>query len=88
MNEYFNPDPKQKAIRLKGAEYTRFKQSIFKRDGYRCRNPECNSKFMIDLHHKTKRSQGGSDTPENCFTMCRKCHDRIERHKLKEDFLE
>jgi 5-methylcytosine-specific restriction endonuclease McrA len=93
MSEYFNPQIKRVPIRLRGAEYTRFKQDIFRRDGWRCRNPECGDPYAwepvneITLHHKIKRSQGGSDTGDNCFSICLKCHDLIEEHKLSEDFL-
>jgi hypothetical protein len=38
----------------------------------------------FDLHHVTKRSQGGADTPANCVYLCRRpetatgCHERTD----------
>jgi 5-methylcytosine-specific restriction endonuclease McrA len=85
--------PKEPAVRLTGNEYTRFKKEIHRRDGYRCQNPDCGDPYArgpmnaLTIHHKTKRSQNGSDTPENCATICLKCHEAIEHHELSEDFL-
>ena len=30
----------------------------------------------VDIHHKIKRSHGGSDEAENLEALCRKCHNR------------
>lgn len=30
----------------------------------------------VDIHHKTKKSQGGADDVENLIALCRKCHDK------------
>lgn len=34
---------------------------------------EC-GKTAVDLHHRIKRSQGGSDEAENLVPLCRECH--------------
>lgn len=36
---------------------------------------ECGS-VAVDIHHIVKRSQGGSDEPENLIALCRKCHSK------------
>jgi len=77
--------PKSAPVRLKGYELEKFRKSIFKRDGYKCKR--CGSKKNLTMHHKPKRSQGGSDIPEHCHTVCMECHDLIERKLITEDFL-
>jgi len=74
--------PKQGAVKLEGEEYLRFKNRVFERDGWKCRNPECKSRRNLTLHHKIKRSKLRLDTMENCITLCVKCHDRVERYEL------
>ena len=38
----------------------------------------CNcGRVAVDLHHKVKRSQGGTDAPDNLQPICRGCHDKI-----------
>jgi len=34
---------------------------------------ECGA-IAVDLHHRIKRSQGGSDEASNLKALCRKCH--------------
>lgn len=33
-------------------------------------------KVAVDIHHKKKRSQGGSDEIDNLIALCRVCHNR------------
>ena len=75
--------PKERAVKLEGEDYDRFKNKIFERDGWRCRNPQCRSRRNLTLHHKIKRSRLRLDTEENCMTLCAFCHDRVERNELK-----
>ena len=28
----------------------------------------------VDIHHKLKKSQGGTDDADNLIALCRKCH--------------
>jgi 5-methylcytosine-specific restriction endonuclease McrA len=61
-------------VKRDNSEYEKLKKEILIRDGYRCRL--CLSFCNLDVDHIKKRSQGGSDTPDNLRTLCRACHDR------------
>jgi hypothetical protein len=61
------------------------------RPGSRIRNPQAVSRFRLEhvgepcercelrpgvhVHHRTFRSQGGDDIPENMQWLCHICHD-------------
>lgn len=56
------------------------KESIRERDGYRC--VDCGRTQRgrrLDVHRLVPGRLGGRYTPENCVTLCRKCHRA--RHK-------
>lgn len=65
-------------IRLNGREMAELRHEVFGRS-----NGQCEKCFVFagwyegQMHHKVKRSQGGSDTAENLAWLCPKCH-RIE----------
>lgn len=40
----------------------------------------CGMRPGHQLHHKTRRSQGGDDTRENLMWVCGFCHDWLHRH--------
>ena len=69
--------------REEGEEYKKFARRIFERDGYRCRNPFCGATTNLTVHHLKKRSQLGDDLPGNCITLCVRCHDDAEAHRLE-----
>lgn len=73
--------PKPKRERLQGETYRNFIQSIFNRDGWRCRN--CGMRKNLTPHHLIKRSQSGGDTAGNVVTLCVICHDLAEANQLK-----
>jgi len=33
----------------------------------------------VDIHHKMKRSQQGSDDPSNLIGLCRACHEKYHK---------
>jgi len=98
------PDPKppkhrkrKRSGRLNGLALKRFRDAVLYRDGYACVNPNCECRtnptlpsicYLLSIHHRQKRSQGGSDTIGNCVTLCNLCHDLVEKHKLSEDFID
>jgi len=83
---YFRPQPKNKPIRLKGADYTQLKEEVYARDGGRCQT--CKRKVPLringifdpfscaNLSHIKHRSLGGSDTLENTIIQCFECHQK------------
>lgn len=72
--------PKPHRERLEGRAYREFAQEILRRDEYKCRH--CGSMKGLTIHHLTKRSQMGSDTPGNTLTLCILCHDLVEANQL------
>lgn len=55
-------------------------ESIRLADG-KCAFPGCSWKDL-QLHHKIKKSQGGSDDDENIMVICSYHHEMIHQHKL------
>lgn len=69
------------------------RQFIYKRDGYKCQNPNCKTSGIKDkyisglsLDHKLPFSMGGKDTEENLHTLCRSCNSS-KGTKTWEEFL-
>ena len=57
-----------------------FSSFIAYRDEYKC--VLCGGKKDIEIHHKVPISEGGLQfDPENCITLCYKCHKRVHRKK-------
>lgn len=75
-----NPQPKQKAIRLKGKNIRKLRQECYERADGCCE--KCGSAapwdggimFMGHMHHIKHRSLGGSDTIKNVQWLCNECH--------------
>lgn len=72
-----------------GAGYNR--ATILKRDNSTCQN--CRKKFqaeLLEIHHVTPKSKGGSDSIRNLTTLCLKCHMKEDWfghfHKNRRDF--
>jgi predicted restriction endonuclease len=50
----------------------KIRKEVYRRDGFRC--ALCDSTIGIQLHHVVKRSQGGTESPQNLITLCSDCH--------------
>lgn len=62
-------------IRLDGREMAELRHAVFCRAGARCEKCFVNCGWYTGhLHHKVKRSHGGSDTEANCIWLCQDCH--------------
>ena len=48
------------------------RKAIYRRDGYQC--AVCGDNRRLQIHHITKRSQGGGDEQMNLVTLCSVCH--------------
>ena len=59
--------------------------ALFDRQNGRCAicQHELGSLIDIDLDHKVRRSQGGTDTMDNLQLLCVGCHRRKTRHDRK-----
>jgi hypothetical protein len=53
--------------------YEETREKVLQRDNYRCR--QCGSTFGVEVHHMTKRANGGTNEPGNLVTLCKHCHD-------------
>jgi len=52
------------------------RRHVLYRAGFRCEN--CGLMDGLDVHHVTKRSQGGKDHPNNLIALCRACHEQTD----------
>lgn len=70
---------------IQGKEYQEGEQKGFDnlrayvmyRDGYMCQNPYCKNRDenqILVVHHIIRRSDGGSNRPDNLITLCAQCH--------------
>ena len=65
--------PDDRNYRKKGVSVPNdIRKMVYRRDGYQC--AMCSEPGGLQIHHAVKRSQGGSDFPENLITLCWKCH--------------
>lgn len=48
------------------------RKAIYHRDNYAC--VLCDDNRRLQIHHCIKRSQGGTNEPENLVTLCATCH--------------
>jgi hypothetical protein len=44
--------------------------AIYEREGYRCLAPGCTGRCHLEAHHQKRQSDGGTDDPDNMFTLC------------------
>lgn len=61
-----------------GAVIRRVRKLVLERDNYACR--ACGSRPgapNLEVHHIKPLSMGGSRSPRNCKTLCRKCHIKL-----------
>jgi len=59
-----------------------FRESVFKRDGYRCR--VCKKVDALDAHHITDRNEmpNGGYVKENGISLCPECHLKAEKFHI------
>jgi len=57
------------------------REEIKKRDGYRCVlcEREDTKKNPLTCHHIVPRNKRGTNSKENGVTICKSCHQRIEK---------
>jgi 5-methylcytosine-specific restriction endonuclease McrA len=65
------------------SEYKLFRQTVRKRDGYKCQMPGCNSRRLLQVHHIKPWSRGAAlrYDPNNGITLCKHCHKLITGHE-------
>ena len=63
------------------------REYVLYRDGHECRLCGGTRKdSVLEVHHKTRRIDGGSDRPENLITLCSTCHSLLHKGEIKADF--
>ncbi len=63
------------------------REYVLYRDGHECRL--CGGKRkdpVLEVHHKIRRIDGGSDRPENLITLCSTCHSLLHSGEIRTDF--
>jgi len=83
MNDAEQAFPKQRRLRLEGEAYKALARKVHRRDGWRCRNPECRSPRHLAAHHIVPRSRGGPDTEDNLITLCARCHSELHARRIR-----
>ncbi|WP_309550697.1 RNA-guided endonuclease IscB [Clostridium sp. CM027] len=79
---------------IQGEEYQQGEQMgfynlreyILHRDNHQCQNPNCKNKDknpILELHHISFKSNGGTDIGNNLITLCNKCHTSPNHKKGK-----
>ncbi len=59
--------------------YKEFRLQVLKRDKFKCKMPNCNSKYRLNVHHIQKWSGASAlrYEPSNGITLCASCHKSI-----------
>ena len=73
-------------IEFQESEYEgrNFRAKVLWRDNYTCQH--CGDKEKLNAHHIRGKIDGGTDTPKNGITLCKKCHDELHAEKWELDF--
>jgi len=69
--------PKSMPLRLDPVAYERLRQSVLRRDGWRCQS--CGAMSNLEVHHQRFRSRLGDDSEANLITLCAVCHAGAHR---------
>jgi len=51
------------------------RKKLFERAGNLCESPGCGSDHLLQVHRKTRGSNGGKYNMDNCIVLCKECHD-------------
>ncbi|MBC8232665.1 HNH endonuclease [bacterium] len=60
-----------------------FRAKVLWRDEYTCQR--CLAKEKLNAHHIMGKGKGGTDTPKNGITLCKRCHDELHSGKWQLD---
>lgn len=58
---------------LHTSHWRSLRYQVLKRDGFKC--IRCNAKSALQAHHKVYRKSWFDTVPEDCITLCDRCHD-------------
>ncbi|MBC8234932.1 HNH endonuclease [bacterium] len=76
-----NPDLQGKEYQQSSRLSENLRIATLMRDDYQC--TQCNKKSNLDAHHIIWKEHGGKDTIENLITLCKQCHKKVHKEKLK-----
>jgi len=80
-----NPSLQHKEYQQSNRLSENLRIATFLRDGYQC--TQCGKKnIQLDAHHILWKEHGGKDTIQNLITLCKECHRKVHKGKLKLDF--
>ena len=55
---------------------------VLGRDEWKCRNPRCQYRGNLHVHHIIFRSEDGPDETWNLVVVCNECHDKLHAYLL------
>lgn len=63
--------------RIRGGRLQTIRKRILRRDNYLCQMclEQGNSRLAEEVDHKTPLFQGGAESDENRWSLCKSCHD-------------
>ena len=67
------------ATRYRGRLWALRRRQAVERSGYRCER--CGNTGRLEVHHKQRIADGGTDELDNLEVLCRKCHFAAHKHK-------
>jgi len=53
----------------------KLRRELLERANYECEAEGCNSTYMLQMHRKVRRTNGGKYNLKNCVVLCHECHD-------------
>ncbi len=60
------------------------REYVLFRDDHTCQICKGKSKdTVLEVHHITPRSKGGTDRPDNLITLCHTCHEKLHKGEIK-----
>lgn len=69
--------------------FANVKAYVLHRDGYQCQHckghgrKQLTKDVKLHVHHIVKRSEGGSERPDNLVTLCKVCHDKLHAGSIQ-----
>jgi 5-methylcytosine-specific restriction endonuclease McrA len=70
------PGCRQRRRASSGWAWGQIRRSILQRDGWRC--TRCGARWPLEVHHRLRLDEGGTNAPDNLVTLCKSCHGQAE----------
>jgi len=60
----------------------KLKQELLERANYKCEADNCKEVENLEIHRKTRKSNGGKYNKKNCSVLCNECHKTRHRNEF------